>query len=204
MTYVCMTWGIFTIVYRLFHFYFDYITIPGGQNGFTYTKLTVPFNSLENSPKWCQAFRQIANSDRLYFKGYLQTQCLFAWNHGKVKRNQPRPQKKKSGLSLGAISKCLKIPNSCVCKYKYPGTMQPSYCSGRRCILSPSDEHILVRKVQINPRTTSKDLLKMLDETVRQVSMSTVKQIPIEFACAHGGKDFTFWRNILWSDHTNV
>ena len=30
----------------------------------------------------------------MYFKAYLQTQCLFAWHHGKIKRNQRRPQKK--------------------------------------------------------------------------------------------------------------
>uniref|UniRef100_A0A8C8LPY8 lysophospholipase n=1 Tax=Oncorhynchus tshawytscha TaxID=74940 RepID=A0A8C8LPY8_ONCTS len=46
-------------------------------------------------------------------------------------------------------------------KYKYHGTTQPSYRSGR-CILSPRDECTLVRKVQINPRTTAKDLLTIL------------------------------------------
>ena len=30
----------------------------------------------------------------MYFKAYLQTQCLFAWHHGKIKENQPRPQLK--------------------------------------------------------------------------------------------------------------
>ncbi|KAK6302280.1 hypothetical protein J4Q44_G00266350, partial [Coregonus suidteri] len=44
-------------------------------------------------------------------------------------------------------------------------TMQPSYRSGRRHVLSPRDERTLVRKVQINPRTTAKDLVKMLEET---------------------------------------
>jgi hypothetical protein len=32
-------------------------------------------------------------------------------------------------------------------------------------------------KVQINPRTTSRDLVKMLEETGKKVSISTVKQV---------------------------
>ena len=35
----------------------------------------------------------------------------------------------------------------------------------------------LVRKVQINPRTTATDLVKMLEETGTKVSISTVKQV---------------------------
>ena len=67
----------------------------------------------------------------------------------------------KSGSSLGAISKCLKIPRSSVQtivhKYKHHGTTQPSYRSGRRRVLSPRDERTLVRKVQINPRQTDRE-----------------------------------------------
>ena len=62
-----------------------------------------------------------------------------------------------------------------VCKYKHHGTMQPSYRSGRRRVLSPRDEHTLVQKVQINPRTTAKDLVKILEKTGTKVSISTVK-----------------------------
>ena len=87
----------------------------------------------------------------------------------------------KSGSSLGAISKCLKVPRSSVQtivrKYKHHGTTQPSYRSGRRRVLSPRDERTLVRKVQINPRTTAKDLVKMLEETGTKVSISTVKRV---------------------------
>ena len=87
----------------------------------------------------------------------------------------------KSGSSLGAISKCLKVPHSSVQtivrKYKHHGTMQPSYRSGRRHILSLRDERTLVRKVQINPRTTEKGLVKMLEETGTKVSISTVKRV---------------------------
>ena len=42
-----------------------------------------------------------------------------------------------------------------------------SYRSGRRRVLSPRDEHTLVRKMQMNPGTTAKDLVKMLEETCR-------------------------------------
>jgi uncharacterized protein YneF (UPF0154 family) len=37
-----------------------------------------------------------------------------------------------------------------------------------------------VGKVQINPRTTAKDLVKMLEETGTKVSISTVKQSYID------------------------
>jgi transposase len=66
----------------------------------------------------------------------------------------------KSGSSLGAISKRLKVPRSSVqtivCKYKHHGNMLPSYHSGRRHVLSPRVERVLVQKVQINLRATAK------------------------------------------------
>ena len=43
-------------------------------------------------------------------------------------------------------------------------------------VFYPRDEHTVVRKVQINPRTTAKDIVKMLEETGTKVSISTVKQ----------------------------
>ena len=87
----------------------------------------------------------------------------------------------KSGSSLGTISKRLKVERSSVQtivrKYKHHGTTQPSYRSGRRLVPSPRDERTLVRKVKINPRTTAKDLVKMLEETGAKISISTVKQV---------------------------
>ena len=150
------------------------------------------------------------------------------WHRGKIKRNQPRPvDLHKSGSSLRAISKRLKVPRSSVQtivrKYKHHWTTQQSYRSGRRCVLSPRDERILVRKVQINPRTTAKDLVKMLEETGTKVSTSTVKRVlywhnlkgcsarkkpllqnhhkeaRLQFATAHGDEDCVFW-----SDETRV
>ena len=138
----------------------------------------------------------------------------------------------KSGSSLRAIYKRLKIPRSSVQtildKYKHHGTMQSSYRSRGRRVLSPRDERTLVRKVQINPRTTAKDLVKMLEEIGTKVSISTVKRVlyrhnlkgrsarkkPLlqnchkkarsRFATAHGEKYHTFWRNVLWSDETKI
>uniref|UniRef100_A0AAZ3RRF8 Sleeping Beauty transposase HTH domain-containing protein n=1 Tax=Oncorhynchus tshawytscha TaxID=74940 RepID=A0AAZ3RRF8_ONCTS len=87
----------------------------------------------------------------------------------------------KSGSSLGAFSKCLKVPHSSVQaivrKYKHHGITQLSNHSGRRRVLSPRDERTLVRKVQINARTSAKDLVKMLEETGSKVSISTVKRV---------------------------
>ncbi|CDQ71431.1 unnamed protein product [Oncorhynchus mykiss] len=123
----------------------------------------------------------------------------------------------------------MKVPRSSVQttvrEYKHHGTTQPSYRSGRGRFLSPRDERTLVQKVQINPRTTAKDLVKMLEETGTNVSISTVKQVlyhhnlkarkkpllqnrhkkaRLRFATAHGDKDRTFWRNVLWSDETKI
>ena len=87
----------------------------------------------------------------------------------------------KSGLSLGAIYKCLKVPRSSVKtiarKYKHHGTTQPSCHSGRRRVLSPRDNCTLVQKVQINPRTTENDIVMILEETGTQVSISTEKRV---------------------------
>jgi transposase len=112
----------------------------------------------------------------MYFKAYLQTLCLLLDIMGKSKEiSLPKiVDLHKSGSSLGEIYKRLKVPHSpvqtIVLKCKHHGTTQPSYRSGRRHVLSPRDERTLVRKVQINPRTTAKDLVMMLEETGTKVS----------------------------------
>jgi hypothetical protein len=82
--------------------------------------------------------------------------------------------------------------------------------------------------VQINPRTTAKDIVKMLEETGIKVSMSTVKRVQyrhnlkdssarkkpllqnrhknfrLRFRTVHGDKDRTFGRNVIWSDETKL
>uniref|UniRef100_A0AAZ3NQ30 Uncharacterized protein n=1 Tax=Oncorhynchus tshawytscha TaxID=74940 RepID=A0AAZ3NQ30_ONCTS len=63
---------------------------------------------------------------------------------------------------LGSNFQSLKVPclsvQTIVLKYKHHGTTQQSYRSGRRRVLSPRNEHTLVK-------TTAKDLMKMLEET---------------------------------------
>ena len=78
------------------------------------------------------------------------------------------------------------------------------------------------------PRTTAKALVKMLEETVTKLSISTVKRVlyrhnlkghsarnkpllqnrhkkaRLRFATAHGDKDCTFWINVLWPDETKI
>ena len=102
----------------------------------------------------------------------------FARHHGNFQKKSAKTSEKmvdlhKSGSSLGAISKRLKVPHSSVQtivrKYKHRETTQPSYRSGRR--------YVQINKVQINPRTTVKDLVTMLEETSTKVSISTVKRV---------------------------
>ena len=105
--------------------------------------------------------------------------CLTSWKNQKTS-GKNIVDLHKSGSSLAAISKCVNVPRSSeqtiVCKYKHHVTMQPSYRSGRRCVLSPRDERTSLRKVQLNPRTT-KDLVKILEETGTKVSISTGKRV---------------------------
>ncbi|KAI4888321.1 hypothetical protein NFI96_008072, partial [Prochilodus magdalenae] len=76
---------------------------------------------------------------------------------------------------------CLKVPCSSVQtiirKYKKDGNVQPSYRSGRKKVLCPRDERALVRSVHINPRAKAKDLVNMMAETGKSVSLSTVKRV---------------------------
>ena len=102
---------------------------------------------------------------------------------------------------------------------QYDGCMVPWGLYLRTIVCT--DECALVQKVQIIPRTTAKDLVKMLEETGTKVSISTVKRVlyqhnlkdrsarkepphqdrhkkdRLQFATAHGDKDLTFWRNVL-------
>uniref|UniRef100_A0AAY4EKC2 Transposase n=1 Tax=Denticeps clupeoides TaxID=299321 RepID=A0AAY4EKC2_9TELE len=93
-------------------------------------------------------------------------------------------------------SRCLKVPRSSVQtiirKYKQHGSVQPSYRSGRRWLLSPGDERVLVRNVRIN--STAKDLVKMLAEAV--LYRHALKD-RLHFAHTHRDKDPNFWRHVL-------
>ena len=157
------------------------------------------------------------------FQGLLSNSVplsLTSWENQKktAKTSEKNLDLHRSGSSLGAISKCLKVTLSSaqtiVHKYKYQWPTQASYSSGRRRVPSPRDERTLVQKVHINPRITAKDLVKMLEETGTKVSISTVKRVLYQdegrsarnkpllqnrhkksrllFATAHGDKDCTF------------
>uniref|UniRef100_A0A8C9X159 Transposase Tc1-like domain-containing protein n=1 Tax=Sander lucioperca TaxID=283035 RepID=A0A8C9X159_SANLU len=104
----------------------------------------------------------------------------------------------KCGSSLGAISRCLKVPRSSVQTIirKKHGNVQPSYRSGRRWILSPREE--------------PKDLVKMLAETVlyhhelkgysgrrKPLLQNHHKKARLQFATAHGDKNLNFWRHCM-------
>ena len=100
----------------------------------------------------------------------------------------------KSGSSLGAMSKHLKVPRSSVQtivrKYKHHGTRQPSYRSGRRRVLSPRDERILVRKVQINTRIQQRTLWRCWRKQVQKYlyPQSNESYINITFKAAQQGR----------------
>ncbi|KAI4883205.1 hypothetical protein NFI96_011063 [Prochilodus magdalenae] len=70
----------------------------------------------------------------------------------------------KSGSSLVAISRCLKVPRSSVqnnytLSNKKDGNVQPSYCSGRKKVLCPRDERAFGSKCAYQPRAKSKKTL---------------------------------------------
>uniref|UniRef100_A0A8C4X3N0 Transposase Tc1-like domain-containing protein n=1 Tax=Erpetoichthys calabaricus TaxID=27687 RepID=A0A8C4X3N0_ERPCA len=87
-----------------------------------------------------------------------------------------------SGSSLGTISKYLKVLRSPV------------------QIIIRKEEQTLARKVQINLRTTAKDLGMMLEETGRQVSISTVKQPLLQSRHEKARLQFVMEHGALWQN----
>jgi hypothetical protein len=100
---LCMTQVIFpTIVYRqIISLITHCITIPVGQK-FTYTKLTVPLNG--GVP--VDVFQGLPSNS-------VPT-CLTSWDNQKRSSKTSIVDLHMSGSSLGAISKCLKVPRSSV------------------------------------------------------------------------------------------
>lgn len=136
----------------------------------------------------------------------------------------------KSGLSLGKISKQLKVPRSSVQsivrKFKSQGTVVTSSRSGRKSKISKTAERKLLRLVKNNPTTTKKELVKELENSGTTVSPSTVKrllhrndmrgcrarkkplllkrhlQARLKFANDNFDQEQAFWTKVLWSDET--
>ncbi|CDQ97894.1 unnamed protein product, partial [Oncorhynchus mykiss] len=106
--------------------------------------------------------------------------CLTSWENQKksVKTSDFSFVENKSGSSLGAISKHLKVPHSSVQtivqKYLYP---------------QYNESYIALKAYS----TQKKPLLQNCHKKAR-----------LRFATAHGDKDRTFWRNVLWSDETKI
>ena len=89
----------------------------------------------------------------MHIKAHLKHRASFFDIMGKSREINQDIRKRivdlhKCGSSLGAISRCLKVPRSSVQtiirKYKKHGNVQPSYRSGRRRILNPREEGFLV------------------------------------------------------------
>ena len=140
----------------------------------------------------------------------------------------------KSGLSLGSISKRLNIPRASVRtiiqKYKtLLTTATLSRCSGRKRKLTVANERLVVRKVRMNPKLTTKEIADYVKALGMNVSKSTIKRIilhenelkgcrarkkplhqqrhrrvRLKFARGHQDKDPTFWKHVLWSDETKI
>ena len=164
------------------------ITIPVKLHTLSWLSL----NSLENSRKLCHGFEA---SDRLIDLIWVNWRCTCRCISrptfkliaslldimGKSKEISQDLRNKIVDLQKSGSSKYLKVPRSSVQtivhKYKHHETTQPSYHSGRRWVRSPWDESTSVRKVKINPRTTAKDHVKMLEETGTEVSIATVKRV---------------------------
>lgn len=136
------------------------------------------------------------------------------------------------GSSYGEISKKFGIPRSTVSslikKYKSTGVLVDNPKSGRRPILSATDERNVVRKIKKDPRTTKKAIMADLESIGKPVSRSTLKRVlnrngfyarrprktplhkkrhleaRLKFAKAHLTKDPAFFESILWSDETKM
>ena len=132
----------------------------------------------------------------------------------------------KSGLSLGSISKRLNIPRASVRtiiqKYKtLLTTATLPRCSGRKRKLTVANERLVVRKVRMNPKLTTKEIADYVEALGMNVSKSTTKRIlhenelegcrarkkplhpqrhrrvRLKFARGHQDKDPTFWKHVL-------
>ena len=134
----------------------------------------------------------------------------------------------KSGLSLGSISKRLNIPRASVQtiikKYKTLLTTETLPRSRRKQKLTVADETLVVRKVRMNPKLATKEIVNYLEASGMNVSTSTIKRIlhknqlkgcrarkkpllqqrhrkaRLKFARDHQDKDLTFWKHVLWSE----
>ena len=98
-----------------------------------------------------------------------------------------------------------------------PHSRHPAQEGDAFCFLAMNT--LWCEKCSINPGITAKDLVKMLEETGTSPILTeperphskveaTAPKLPdnasLRFVTAHGVKDLTFWRNVLWSDETKI
>ncbi|CDR07247.1 unnamed protein product, partial [Oncorhynchus mykiss] len=157
------------------------ITIPVCQK-FTYTKLTVPLNSLENVRKLCNGFRSVPVD---VFQGLPINSvllCLTSWENQKksAKTSEKNCRPPQVWFILGS-------------NFQTPeGTT--FICTNNSTKVSISTvKRVLYRRNLKGRSARKKPLLQNLHKKAR-----------LRFATAHGDKDRTFWRNVLWSDETEI
>lgn len=142
----------------------------------------------------------------MYFKTFLHMMegsiCLTWW--GKSKELSLDLKKKKKN-SPNQFYPWKQFPNAWRCcihlyKQQYTSikTMGPRSHHTTQVILTPRDEHSLVRKVrnQSNWRTTAKDLVKGVEE-IRLFSLKLALPFPMKFP-SNASASFT-WSNKQWN-----
>ena len=138
----------------------------------------------------------------------------------------------KAKKSIRDISKQLQVPRSTVhdivTKFKEFSTVKNLPRTGRPTILTPQDKRRIVRLALKNPRITTKDLCKELEDSNVCVSHSTVRRClnknslkgrrprktplhqsrhlkaRLDYAKRNIDKDFVFWNSVLWTDETKI
>lgn len=79
-------------------------------------------------------------------------------------------------VNTSLVQSWLQFPDPWMCRpsaHIITCNVQPLYYSGREHLLCPRDEFALVQKVQINQRPKAKDLVKILAEAGKSVSLFT-------------------------------
>ena len=113
-------------------------------------------------------------------------------------------------------------------KYKTWLTTETLPRSGRKRKLTVANERLVVRKVRMNTKSTTKEIANYLEASGMKVSSSTITRIlhknerkwcraqkkpllqqrhrkaRLKFARDHQDKDLTFFKHVLWSDETKI
>ena len=138
----------------------------------------------------------------------------------------------KDGLGYKAISKRFEVHvatvQSIIRKFKTFNKVENLKRPGRKPKVSARQARCLVRAAAVNPRITTKEMLKDLNGQGTKISRQTIQRTlnkaglngrrprktpllkpnhtrsRLDFARRHLGKDETFWRSVLWSDEMKM